>query len=152
MQTKRCLRDLTTKLEGVKRPSAEWSKIPYTNWSAFNYHRSDTTRKSNHIPTDWRQTWSSRQCTPSRTRALPVACVYGISSRTLCPRRTSMGFTIMCARPAAYVYVFRIMRQVFGVCLWDLESSFRPTLPWQRDLYMHVLKCIALDDPCEPAG
>ena len=70
------------------------------------------------------------------TRTLPATYVYGIyrhahsarhvrvwdlSSRTLCPPRTSTGF--------------RITREAIGVLLRDLESSFRRLLPWQRDLY-----------------
>ena len=37
---------------------------------------------------------------------------------------------------------FRITRQAFRVCLQDLESSFRCTLPQQRDIYRirHISK------------
>ena len=40
-------------------------------------------------------------------------------SRALCLRRR---------------YAFGIMRQAFGVRLWDLESPFSHMLPWQQDL------------------
>ena len=31
---------------------------------------------------------------------------------------------------------FRIMHEAIGMLLWDLESLFRCTLPWQQDLYI----------------
>ena len=44
----------------------------YTVWSACNNYRSETTRKPNHIPAGWWQTWSSKQCTPSRMLLLQI--------------------------------------------------------------------------------
>ena len=54
----------------------------------------------------------------SRYKMAVMTSLY--TSCALCPPRTSTGFIIT--------------REAIGMLLCDLESSFRRTLPWQRDL------------------
>ena len=98
MPTKRCLRDLDHEAQVCRVLSG-----------------------LNHIPTDWRQTRSSRQRTPSRTllesayddvdniitRTLPAMYVYGIQNHTPSNCNASMRFRII-----VYMHVTMASRSI----------------------------------------
>ena len=65
MPTKWCLRDLD--LEARDAQVLSGLNSVDTAWLAVNYYRSKTTHKASHIPTDWQQTRSSGQHSPSTT-------------------------------------------------------------------------------------
>ena len=65
MPTKWCLWDLDHEAQDTEVLSG--LNFVDTTWLAVNYYKSKTTLKASHIPTDWQQTQSSEQRSPSTT-------------------------------------------------------------------------------------
>ena len=120
--------------------SAEWSKSPYTPIGWHNITIIYPKRLANPIifllngdnpgplgnvrRAVLVQVLCQRPSINRHARSARGVRIWDLSSRALCPRRTSTRF--------------RFTREAFRVRLRELESSFRRTLPCQRDIRMYV--------------